>query len=309
MKTQQEPNLRGQVLARASASAPGTCGELAQGLLNETLVMVTFPIDLFSTATVEVTRGAGVVYGPVDSPKATKAVALALRHLGHRDLDAWLRLDSPIPRQKGMASSTADIVSSMAATAAAVDAPLSVRRQAELALQIEPSDGIMLPGVALFAHRSGRIARSLGDPPPMRVLVLEFSHRVDTEAFNSVDRRAALESQSAPFLEALHLIAAGIEKGDGRLIGRGATLNALAYQEVFPNPHWEAAVELAKATGAEGANVAHSGTVVGLLYGRDQSQIARAIHQARRNIPGLIGVHHHRLIGGGITAVGTERLG
>ena len=248
-----------------------------------------------------------MVHGPIDSPKAVKAVALVLRYLERRDLDVWLRLDSPIPRQKGMASSTADIVSSLAATAAAVDEQLSVQQQAELALQIEPSDGVMLPGVALFAHRSGRIAHSLGDPPAMRVLVLEFSHTVDTAVFNSVSRRRALEAQSARFLEALHLIVAGIENGDGRLIGRGATLDALAYQDVFPNPHLEAVLELGRATGARGVNVAHSGTAMGLLYRRDEPQILRAVHHATRNIPGLTGVHHHRLIGGGSASPGQGR--
>ncbi len=172
--------------------------------------MVTCPIDLFSTATVEVTRGAGLVYGPADCLKSTRAVALALKRLGRTDLDVRLYLDSPIPRQKGMASSTADIVSSIAATAAALNEQVSARQQAHLALEIEPSDGIMLPGVSLFAHRTGRIARSLGYPPVMNVLVLEFAEAVDTEAFNTVDRRAALRSQSKRFAEAVRLIASGL---------------------------------------------------------------------------------------------------
>ena len=56
------------MLARGAASAPGTCGELAQEMLDGTPVMATCPIDLFSTATVKLSEGTGQVRGPVNSP-------------------------------------------------------------------------------------------------------------------------------------------------------------------------------------------------------------------------------------------------
>lgn len=203
-----------------------------------------------------------------------------------------------------MASSTADIVASIGATTAALNERLSVRQLADLALEVEPSDGVMLPGVALFAHRNGRIARSLGHPPGMRVLVLEFSEAVDTELFNRVDRRAVLRSQSPRFEEALGLITAGLESGDGHLIGQGATHNALAYQKVFPNPHLQSVLNLARIAGAVGVNVAHSGTVLGLLFLDDPEQMAWAARQARENLLGLMAPHQHRLMGGGVTHLG-----
>ena len=57
----------------------------------------------------------------------------------------------------------------------------------EIALDVEPSDGIMLPDIALFDHREGRIARILGAPPLMRILVLDFGGNVDTQEFNQVE--------------------------------------------------------------------------------------------------------------------------
>lgn len=293
----------GPRLGRAIVSAPGTCGELAQGMLEETMVMITCPIDLFATATVEVSPGAGLVDGPADSPKATRAVGMFLERMGRTDLDARLHLQSPIPRRKGMASSTADVVAAIGAAAASLSEEVSARQVAEVALAIEPSDGTMLPGVALFAHRSGRIARSLGHPPAMRILVLEFADEVDTEVFNQVDRRGILRSQSELFGEAVGLIAAGIENRDGHLIGQGATLNALAYQGVFPNPHFDPVLDLARTVGSVGVNVAHSGTVLGILFLDDSRQVASAARRARETLSGLTGAHLHRLIGGGIKPV------
>ena len=85
----------------------------------------------------------------------------------------------------------------------------------------------------------------------MEVLVLEFADRVDTEAFNQTDRRPLLERRSGRFLEAFGLITAGLETGDGVLIGLGATLDALAYQDVFPNRYLEAGLRLARTAPSE----------------------------------------------------------
>lgn len=300
MRTLEAPRLGEGAPARASATAPGACGELAQGIMEGNLVMVTCPIDLFSTATVDVFGGAGVIHGPHDSPKATMAVSRTLAHLGREDVNARLHLDSPLPRQKGMASSTADIIASIGAAAAALGERLPVMRQAELALSIEPSDGTMFPGVALFDHRTGLLARTLGEAPPMEVLVLEFADRVDTEAFNKIDRRPLLERRSERFLEAFGLIAAGLETGDCVLIGMGATLDAIAYQDVFPNRHLETGLELARTAGALGLNVAHSGTALGLLFLDDPEQTAWAARQASAAFPGLVSTRRHRMIGGGV---------
>ncbi len=292
--------LADRALAAGIASAPGTCGELAQGLLDGTLVMVTCPIDLFATATVELSEGTGRVYGPAGARKARRAVAVALQGMGRNDLDARLSLSGPVPRKKGMASSTADVAAAIGATAAALGAQLSARRQADLALAIEPSDGVMLPGIALFDHRGGRIARSLGEPPAMRVLVLEFADAIDTEAFNALDHGPELRRQAARFREALALIAAGMRSGDAGLIGRGATQSALAHQGVLPKPRLPAVLALGRATGAAGVNVAHSGTVMGMLFDEDGERVTWAARRAWEQLPGLLAVHDRRVIGGGV---------
>ncbi len=289
------------VVARGTAWAPGTCGELAQGELDGTTVMVTCPIDMGSTATVELSEGTGLVDGPASAPKARRAVALTLEFLGRRDLDARLSLETSLPRAKGMASSTADVAAAIGATAAALGTATSPREQADLALAVEPSDGVMLPGIALFDHLGGRIARMLGQPPAMRILALEFADEIDTQAFNAVDRRAELRSHAARFREALDLITAGLADGDARLIGEGATLSSLANQAVLPKPQLASVLDLAQAAGALGVNVAHSGTVLGLLFADDAERISWAAHQAWTRLSGLVAVHDCRVVGGGVT--------
>ncbi|MDE2767746.1 MAG: GHMP kinase [Chloroflexota bacterium] len=303
-----EPCQTANLVGRGAAWAPGTCGELAQGHLDGTAVMVTCPIDVGSRAVVEVSHGSGSVHGPASAPKAGRAVASTLDLLGRPDLNARLDLESALPRSKGMASSTADVSAAIAATAAALDATLSPQQQAELALAVEPSDGVMLPGIALFDHLGGRIARTLGQPPPMRVLVLEFAGEVDTEAFNAGNRANGVYHDDGHFREALELIAAGLANGDPRQIGEGATLSSQLNQSVLPKPQLSDALKLGQDAGALGVNVAHSGTVIGLLFEADAELIAWAAHSARQRLPEIVAIHNCRMIGGGaVVHPGTQR--
>jgi L-threonine kinase len=230
--------------------APGTCGELAQGMLDGILCMVTCPIDMYSTATVELSPGGSGISAPADSPKARRAVSATLDYLGAAGMEASLSLDSRLPRGKGMASSTADVAAAIAATGAALDRELSPAQVAEIALGVEPSDGVMFPNVSIFDHRKGRIAVTLGTPPPMRVVVLDFGGSVDTLEFNRTDRDGDLKRLGPRMAEAVSLIKDGIVRGDPLRIGHGATVSAVANQEVLFNPHLEPVLELSRRVGA-----------------------------------------------------------
>ena len=291
---------------RASASAPGTCGELAQGMLDGILCMVTCPIDLYSVATVELWPGPTVIpgkegiQGPPDSPKARRAARATLDYLDAPDMQGRLWLDSPLPRGKGMASSTADVAAAIVATAMAMGREISPLQVAEIALAVEPSDGVMISDIAVFDHREGRIARSLGPPPPMRVLVLDFGGSVDTMEFNRAGRDEVLKRLGPRMAEAVSLIEDGILRGDPLRIGRGATVSALANQDVLFNPHLEPVLELSRRVGAVGVNVAHSGTVIGMLFPEDAALAERAAATARQQLPGLQSALRCRLVGGGV---------
>ena len=287
-------------IRRASALAPGTCGELAQGMLDGIVCMVTCPIDMYSRASVELSPGDGEIQAPPDSPKARLAVQSTLEYLGEVGADAILLLDSPLPRGKGMASSTADVAASIVATASATGRQLEPSQIADIALSIEPSDGVMFEGVSLFDHREGRVARAMGQPPPMYVVVLDFGGSVDTLAFNCVDRHEALKLLECRMLEAVRLIEEGIRGYDPARIGEGATLSAVANQQVLPNANFDEVLAFSKSAGALGVNVAHSGTVLGLLFGGDAGGAERAMAMAHQRLTGLETAMCRRIVGGGV---------
>ena len=293
----------GLLVGSATVRAPGVCGELVQGMLGDVYFLVTCPIDFFARARVELYADGPGVAAPVECPKAAAALSATLAHLGRADLRARLVINSPIPRGKGMGSSSADVLATIAATGLALGVDLPPGVLAKIAVSVEPTDGVMFPGIALVDHREARIAETLGPPPPMEIVALDFGGTVDTLEFNRVDRRAAWRSIEAETTEALQLVRLGVKEGDPALVGQGASISARASQSILPKPMLPAVLEFAEAIGAVGVDVGHSGTIIGVLLDARERRGLSAFRRARDTFPEAEMVHHFRLLGGGLQRV------
>ena len=316
-------------IGRATARAPATCGELVQGMTGGADFLVTCPINQFASATVTLRAGDGAgrqrrgngnssssgnadsdadeaaVRGVAHLPKTRRAVALALPEIARRagiaaPLRAEVSLTGAIPAGKGMGSSSADIAAAVAAAGLAAGCPLPPVDIARIALAVEPTDGVMFPGIALFDHRRGRIAESLGPPPPMEAIVIDRGGQVDTLAFNAVDRAAQWAAVADRTEAALELVRAGVRRQDAGLIGRGATVSARAGRPPDAAAWVERAIGLAEDIGAAGVNVAHSGTVIGILLDARRRQSKPAYRRAVAEFGDAESVRHFRVIGGGV---------
>ena len=299
-------------LGRATARAPGVCGELVQGMLDGVYYLVTCPIDFFSRVTVELYAAAPGdgnprVDAPDDCAKTACAVAHTLTWLGRSDLAAKVSVGNPIPRSKGMGSSSADLAAAITATGLALGVELGPETVAEIALGVEPTDGVMVPGLAMFDHREGKIKESIGPPPPMEIVALDFGGTVDTLEFNRTDRSGLWRDIEGETTEALGLVKDGVERCEPVLIGRGATLSAWAGQRILPKPMLPAVAEFAESIGAVGVNVGHSGTIIGVLLDARPRKGKSAFRQAREAFPEAEMVHHFRLLGGGVQMVEAHR--
>lgn len=288
-------------MSSATVYVPATCGELVQGMLGGSHFLVSCPVDLFSAVSVELT-GDGELDVPADSPKAAAALSLGLAHFGLEGAGAGvrLRIASPIPRSKGMGSSTADVAGALYALAAALRRSLLPAEAAALCLAIEPTNSTVLPSLSLFDHRRGALSEELGPPPPADVLILDSGGEVDTVAYNAVDRTRALLRLSATHARALRLVRKGIAAGDVRILGEGATLSALAHQAILPKPHVETALALGQSLGAAGVCVGHSGTVVGVLFPRGIADPSLIWRRFQNELPELGIIGWQRVVGGGV---------
>ncbi len=295
-------------IGSATVRVPGVCGELVQGMLNDDYYLVTCPIDYYSRVQVDLfSPGSPIdappVVGPGDSPKAVAAVSATLVHLGREELSARLAISNPIPRGKGMGSSSADVVAAIAATGLALDQELTPEIVGRLALMEEPTDGVMFPGIALFDHREGRLMEELGPPPPMEIVALDFGGTVDTVEFNREDRRALWQSLRPQTDQALELVRQGIKEVDPKKLGRGATISSEANQQVLLKPQLPDVLRFAQSLGAAGVTVGHSGTIIGVLLDAKERRGRSVFRQAREFFPKAEAVSHFRLRGGGVQRV------
>ena len=278
---------------------PGTCGELVQGIMRGRHFLISCPIDLYARVTVDLFANGGRVVAPPEFPKAESALRMALAHLNLRDVVARLRIDSPIPRSKGMGSSTADVAGAIYALAQAVGRAITPAEVARLAIAVEPTNGSLFPNLAVFDHRQGSIYDDLGPAPPAAILVLDCGGEVDTLSYNAVDRTALLVRLSPLAERALALTREGIRRGDLEEVGEGATLSALAHQAVLPKAPLAKAVALGKELGGLGVCVGHSGTVIGVFFPPERHGDLDVADRFRAALPTVAMVGWHRLVDGG----------
>jgi len=310
MRRQAITNSPASVSCSGQARVPGSCGELAQGMLHGRRLLISCPVD--HSVAVHVTLGPGRssrTQGLEQRPKAKLALRLALEQLDQPRLDAQLRIEyrapipsaprTPLPWGRGMASSTADVAAVIAAVFRAFGRTPSGHDVARLAARVEPSDSVMLPGLALFDYHAGDIVQAIGTPPPLRVLALDWGGQLDTLAFNQRPHAKALAQQSAAFKEAVDRIIAGVTHHAPAEIGAGATLSAKTHQAILPKPQLAAVESLARRVGALGITVAHSGTVMGLLMPDDADRMQVARKRAFDDLPGLLRATPYQLCGGG----------
>jgi L-threonine kinase len=291
------------LLGSATVRAPGVCGELAQGVIEGIHFLVTCPIDFYSRVKVDIYSGGPGVEAPEDCDKSAAAVRRTLSQLRKAKVRARLTINNPIPRGKGMGSSSADLSAAIAATALALGEELTPNQIAQIALSIEPTDGVMIPGVALFDHRAGIIRESLGPPPPMEIVALDLGGTVDTVQFNMVDHFQRWQSVDEQTSEALRLLRQGIAEQDPVLVGRGASISAEASQNVLAKPRLSEVKEFAESVGAVGVNVGHSGTIMGVLLDARERRGKSTYHKAKEAFPDAQTVYHFRLLGGGVQRV------
>ena len=271
--------------------------------------LVTCPINQFSRATVTLRVGGsgqpdGAVRGIDHLPKTMRAVSTALEklapHVGIADLTAEVSIANPIPAGKGMGSSSADITAAVGAVGVAAGRPFSPDDIASIALSVEPTDGVMFPGIALIDHRCGSVAESLGAPPPMEVIIIDTGGTVDTLEFNRTDRTALWEKVASRTDEALELVREGVRRSDPDLVGRGATISARVGHLPEVAEWVERAATFADEQGCAGINVAHSGTVAGILLDARERRSKPVYRRALEAFADAERVQHFRVIGGGV---------
>lgn len=245
-------------------TAPAAFGELVQGFHRGRWLQIAAPVDLYRRARAEV----GPVHPPTRSPRYSKVqrgLRILLRPRPHLSVRVSLGGD-PVPRAVGFGSSTADLGAALCATAHALKLAGPRDAVVEAALEVEPTGGALLPGLALFDHRRGTIREPLGPPPPLVLLGIRLGGSVDTLEFNRRLPARLPEEALRGWKRAFQLCAEGIARGDAEQIGAASSQSAELSRHLGCLPAPPGLARCARETGAAGIVRAHSGTLWGLLY-------------------------------------------
>jgi uncharacterized protein involved in propanediol utilization len=252
--------------------------------------LVTLPCSLFRTrARFRPLRAGPLTVEPGDRTRARMAARLTLDALGYTGWGGSIRIEGNVPLQWGCGSSTTDVLTVIRAVADAFGVELAPAWIARLAVASETASDSLMYGVdraVLFAQRRGTLLLDLGGPLP-RVRVLGFN----TEGDRGV---ATLALPPIPYssweVEAyraiLGLLRRAVEQQDPVLLGHVATASTRINQRHRPKRRMPEMLEVAREVGALGIQVAHSGTVAGLLFEPGADAPAR-MAEARARIAAL----------------------
>ncbi|WP_433498367.1 hypothetical protein ACQP1K_26330 [Sphaerimonospora sp. CA-214678] len=265
------------------STAFGTFGELLQGVLPEPDgdFLVTLPIARWSMATFRLDPACRTLrVRPAHKRKALALAEMILAAAGTR-AGGVLTIGSSLPEGKGLASSSADLVATARAVGNALNLDLPPNTVEDLLRGIEPTDGVLYPGIVAFHHRTVRLRARLGSLPSMTIVGVDEGGTVDTVDFNRIAKpfSAAEHREYAHLLERL---TTAVARRDLPAVGAVATRSAQLNQPLRPKRTLEAMLEISAGIGALGVVAAHSGTMLGILLDMREpayaGKLAAAIH-------------------------------
>lgn len=308
---QQAPGRNGRrpaVVQVGVGYAPAHHGELLQGMFDDGTgrlrrALVTLPhADCGSRAVFYPSQSHWGVVGTPELTKVRRAAVLALREFSRHPSPAkggQVEITSDVPRGIGMGSSTSDVTATIRAVADYHGVALSREEVGRLAVLAEcASDSIMIDDrVVLFAHRDGMVLETLGHSlPPLVVVGCDTDpggDGVDTLGHRPADYD---DKEIGAFQVLRAALRRAITIDDVTLLGRVATASARINQRFLPKPMLEPLLELGAEYGCCGIQVAHSGTVAGLIFdGRrpgvelDARRCATRVEQLGLPVTAMIG--------------------
>lgn len=274
---------------RGFGSSVAHHGEILQGAVEEgdgrlRHGLVSLRCKIFSSDASFVPAGGAVVVKPGWKVKARRAAELALARLHPSCRGGRLTVSSNIPPRWGLGSSTSDVTAAIRAVAAAFGQNLPAEVVADLSVQAEvASDSTMFDDRAvLFAFRDGYVIEDFGGRlPPLEV----FGFNTDVTGAGVDTLNYPLARYTRVEVEALRplveLLRRAVRSQDPRLVGQVASASARINQRYLRMRHYDYLERLVGRVGALGLQVAHSGTVAGLLFDPQAPEVEEQIGHAR----------------------------
>lgn len=288
---------------KSNGMYPASCGELVQGLLRNTEFLCSYAVDLFSHVVIE-EKLENINTISSNTQKSREAIekvfdrfSLPVKETENISIDIF----SSIPTAKGMASSTADIGATIMATLALINKTMSDEEISRLAAEIEPTDSTLIKSNCIFDPLTGEVEKNLGFLENCKVVVLEPEEILLTSKTRGLkDYYYKKESNRKTTEKAFLLLEQGFKDSDLKLIGQACNMSSLANENIHKKAHLEKIMEISNRYEGYGVNVAHSGTVVGILLDEDMDESIIIDRIVRENINSVYkNIYTLKIIAGG----------
>ena len=252
---------------------PASCGEFVQGILDKEEYLSSYAIDMYSTVALEEKLN-DINVGPYKSRKAIEKVFERFKLPIKESKNISLNIYSEIPVGKGMASSTADIGATIVATLNLINKELSSEEISKLASTIEPTDSTYIERNSIFNPLNGEVIKYLGNIKNSRVVILEPNTTLNTMKIRNTPNYKEIKIKNKEIIkEAFYFLEEGIRTNDLYSIGKACTLSSLANESIDKKVGLAEVIDIAQNYGAYGVNVAHSGTVVGIIIDKYMNDV------------------------------------
>ncbi|HBH1809467.1 TPA: cobalamin biosynthesis protein [Clostridioides difficile] len=280
---------------------PASCGEFVQGIIDDEEYLCSYAIDMYSEVYIE-EKLVDINLGRYKSRLAIEKVFEKFNLPKKYTKNISLNINSKIPVGKGMASSTADIGATIKATLSLIDKDLSSEEISKLAAEIEPTDSIFIDKNSIFNPLNGTVIKYLGNLTNAKVVILEPNKVLDTMKIRLRQDYNKLKVENKEVIKkSFALLEEGLKKNNLSLVGEACTLSSLANENIEKKEYLNEIIKISKKYGAYGVNIAHSGTVVGILIDKFMNDKKMIDALCESNINSVYNkIYTQNIINGGI---------
>ncbi len=204
-----------------------------------------------------------------------------------------LSVTSNIPVGKGLASSSADLVATARALSTAFSLNLKSADISKFIGKIDPSDGVMYSEHSVaYLHKRTKLHKCIGRLPRMHVLAIDEGGIVDTITYNASGKVYDVTEKNK-FKDLLSNMVDAIRAANIEIIGQIATESEIINQKHHYKKHLNRIINLNKEFNGLGVVVSHSGTMVGVLFDANDTNLAYKVESVRRNLAKLTGTVYY----------------
>lgn len=281
------------------ATCPGSCGEIIQGYIKGSLKLISLPINCYTR--VRLIEGKS---GNNNYPKVQKMIEKIFKYYGYDKKDTEnisIKICSDIPIGKGMASSTADLAATAVVCSKYLGKKITEVEVASLCTEVEPTDSTVFSDFTLFDYINGDYIKHYDGLSQFRILTLEGKDIIDTVEFNKRNNIKTHFENRDNIKKALNYFEEGISKKDLSFIGKCGIISASQNQKILPIKDLYEIINLSLKYGGYGINIAHSGTVIGILYNEDRFNKDKFIYniKSKKLIENYLNIRDFKVVNGG----------